>query len=298
MDSQLVKTFLSVVATESFVAASERIHVTQSTVSQRIQKLEKMLGHTLFDRSKSGAKLTVHGVKFEQYARSLSQLWDEARYQTALPDGFSGNLNLGCEDSLWPELASVWLAKLNSVLPTTALNFQTGEPQTLSNKLLRGTLDIAVLHMPIVRPGFQMAHVLDDILVLVTGFENHAGELRDDYIYADWGVEFGMAHSRWFPNLPPPQTVVKLGPSIAQYLIDNKRTAFLPYRIADDYVASGQLFFVKDGPEFPFPSYAVWTENKPAELIDQALEQLKIAAKDAPWIEIDGHTSLNPPTKF
>ncbi len=287
MDASLIKTFLTVVTTESFVAAAERIHVTQSTISQRIQKLELMLGHQLFKRSKSGVGLTINGAKFEPYARSLMQLWDEALYQTSMPEGFTGNLSLGCEESLWPELSANWVVQLNETLPTTAISFQTGEPQTLSNLLLRGQLDMAVLYMPVLRPGFQIEHIMDDRLVLTSAIENHDGNLGDDYVYADWGPEFAMAHSRWFPSLRPPKTVLQLGPAIARFLINNNKTAFLPYRVADDYVAEGKLHFVKGGPEFPFPSYAVWTENKPRELLNKALLELKHAAQNAPWIELD-----------
>lgn len=287
MDASLIKTFLTVVTTESFVAAAERIHVTQSTISQRIQKLELMLGHQLFKRSKSGVGLTINGAKFEPYARSLMQLWDEALYQTSMPEGFTGNLSLGCEESLWPELSANWVVQLNETLPTTAISFQTGEPQTLSNLLLRGQLDMAVLYMPVLRPGFQIEHIMDDRLVLTSAIENHDGNLGDDYVYADWGPEFAMAHSRWFPSLRPPKTVLQLGPAIARFLINNNKTAFLPYRVADDYVAAGKLHFVKGGPEFPFPSYAVWTENKPRELLNKALLELKHAAQNAPWIELD-----------
>lgn len=286
MDAQLIRTFLAVVSTESFVAAAERIHVTQSSVSQRIQKLEQLLGHRLFVRSKSGVLLTPQGSKFEPYARSLTLLWDEAMYQTSLPDEFTGTLSLGCEESLWPELSSNWMAQLSRTLTTTAISFQTGEPKTLSNQLLRGQLDIAVLYMPEVRPGFKIENIMHDDLVLVSAIKGHGGVLGDDYVYADWGAEFAMAHSRWFPSLKPPKTVLRLGPSLAQYIIDNGLTAFLPYRVADDYVASGQLHFVKNGPDFPYPSYAVWTENKPKGLIEGAIEELRRAANAAPWIDL------------
>ncbi len=39
MDTELARTFLVVIATGSFVAASQRLHVTQSTVSTRFQRL-------------------------------------------------------------------------------------------------------------------------------------------------------------------------------------------------------------------------------------------------------------------
>ena len=287
MDTVLVKTFMMVVATESFVEAAERLFVTQSAVSLRIQKLEDQLGHRLFERSKSGVKLTINGDKFENYARSLLQIWDEALYQISLPDGFESALTLGCQDSLWPELSSQWLVDLAKKLPRTAFNFQIGEPRNLSNMLLRGVLDIAVLYNPEMRQGFNIEHIMDDRLIMVSARENHDGILGDDYTFANWGPEFSMAHARWYPDKKPPQIMMQLGAAMPQFLIDNGLTSFMPYRIADDFVAAKKLFFVKDSPSFPFPAYAVWTENKPKELLSLALDELRIAADNAPWIELE-----------
>lgn len=286
MDYILIKTFLTVVATESFVEAANRIHVTQSTISQRIQKLEEIIGQRLFTRSKSGVELTPHGSRFEEYARTLLSLCDEALYQTALPEGYNHSLSLGCEESLWPELSAKWLSELEKKLPTTALKFTTTEPQNLSNMMLRGMVDIAVMHMPVIRPGFKVEHIMDDVLIMVTGKKDHDGVLRDDYVYSQWGEEFAMAHARWFPELRPPQIQLDLGPEVVPYLIANQKTTYMPYRIADDYVAAGQLHFVKNAPEMPFPSYAVWTETKPKEILDIALDELRYDAKHAPWIEL------------
>ena len=61
MDIALIRTFLEVAATGSFVNASERLYVTQSAVSLRIARLEDTLGKPLFTRSKAGAELTPAG---------------------------------------------------------------------------------------------------------------------------------------------------------------------------------------------------------------------------------------------
>ncbi|MGB7287749.1 MAG: LysR family transcriptional regulator [Salaquimonas sp.] len=286
MDNVLLKTFMTVVATESFIEAGERLFVTQSAISLRIQKLEDQLGQRLFERSKSGVKLTHNGEKFENYARSLLQVWDEAIYQVSLPDGFASSLALGCQDSLWPELSSHWLVEISKKLPQTAFNFQIGEPRNLSNLLLRGMLDIAVLYNPEMRQGFKVEHIMDDRLVLVSSDKDHDGVLGEDYVYANWGPEFSMAHARWYPGKKPPQIMMQLGAAMPQFLIENNKTSFVPYRIADDFVAAGKLHFVKNSPSFPFPAFAVWTENKPKELLEVALVELKIAAKNAPWIDL------------
>jgi len=44
VNTELARTFLTVVAAGNFVAAAERLHVTQSTVSARIRALEEQLG--------------------------------------------------------------------------------------------------------------------------------------------------------------------------------------------------------------------------------------------------------------
>lgn len=288
MDIVLIKTFLNVLASESFVGAAERMFVTQSAISVRVQKLEDTLGQRLFERSKSGVELTSDGAKFEPYARSVLQLWDEAVYQVSLRDGINSSLSLACEDTLWPELSSRWIGELTAALPATAFNFQIGTPQSMSNNLMRGVLDIAVMYNPEIRQGFGVEHIMDDRLILVSGEQGQDSVLSDGYVYTNWGPEFAMAHSRWFPEAKPPQLMMQVGASTPRFLMEHKKSTYLPYRIADDYIARGQLHVVKDSPSFPFPAYAVWTEKARTELREEALRKLRHAARNAPWIEI-GH---------
>ena len=58
MDISLARTFLEVLASGSFGAAAERLHLTQTAVSARIKALEDQLGRRLFVRNKAGARLT------------------------------------------------------------------------------------------------------------------------------------------------------------------------------------------------------------------------------------------------
>ncbi|CUH67440.1 HTH-type transcriptional regulator GltR [Thalassovita gelatinovora] len=104
MDISLIKTFIEVARTGSFVAASSRLFVTQSAVSLRIQRLEDSLGHPLFIRSKAGAVLTPEGTQFERYALSLLKIWEEARQQISIPEGYTRAFYVGAEYSLWPLL--------------------------------------------------------------------------------------------------------------------------------------------------------------------------------------------------
>lgn len=87
MDISLARTFLEVAASGSFIAAAERLNLTQTAVSARIRTLEQCLGRSLFVRNKAGARLTPAGERFKRHAATLVQVWERARQQVALPSG-------------------------------------------------------------------------------------------------------------------------------------------------------------------------------------------------------------------
>lgn len=71
MDIELARTFVEIATSGSFLNASKRLHVTQSTVSLRVKRLEQLLGKPVFVRSRSGIELTPAGEQFERFARTL-----------------------------------------------------------------------------------------------------------------------------------------------------------------------------------------------------------------------------------
>ena len=51
LDPVLLRSFLAVVQTGGFTRAAASLHLTQSTVSQQVRRLEEQLGAELLDRS-------------------------------------------------------------------------------------------------------------------------------------------------------------------------------------------------------------------------------------------------------
>jgi len=78
MDLGLLRTFVSVVDAGGFTRAGERVHKTQSTVSQQIRRLEDQVGLTLLDRNSRSVLLTDDGERLLGYARRMLSLNDEA----------------------------------------------------------------------------------------------------------------------------------------------------------------------------------------------------------------------------
>ncbi len=108
MDTEFARTFLAVVAAGNFVGAAQRLHVTQSTVSTRIQTLERQLGTPLLRRGRGGAELTPAGQRFLRHAKSLVRTTEQARHDVGLPEGYSGTLTLRGRIALWDGLLPQW----------------------------------------------------------------------------------------------------------------------------------------------------------------------------------------------
>lgn len=282
MDVHLARTFLEVASCGSFVAAAERLHVTQSTVSVRIQKLEDMLGKRLFERSKSGVEMTSYGEQFEPSARALLLVWEEARYAIAVPDGFTSSLSIGSQYSLWPELAINWLEAMEREMPQVAFSVHLGMPDRLNRLMTNGLIDMSVVYSPEIRPGFKAEHVMDDYLVHVTTDPQHRGGLDERYVFMNWGEEFAAAHSRWYPDFRLSRTTLLVGAAAVTYILRNSCSAYLPSRVVKEYLEVGKLHLVPNAPEMAFPAFLVWTTGKDDALITAARRCLLSIVSRAP----------------
>jgi DNA-binding transcriptional LysR family regulator len=76
-DIALLRTFASVADSGGFSRAGERVHRTQSTISQHIKKLEEQAGRQLLKRSARAVQLTPDGERMLGYARRILSLHDE-----------------------------------------------------------------------------------------------------------------------------------------------------------------------------------------------------------------------------
>lgn len=68
LDLRYLKYAVQVAEAGSFRRAAERLSISQSTVSRRVQLFERQLGFSLFKRTRAGAGLTPEGERFLQQA--------------------------------------------------------------------------------------------------------------------------------------------------------------------------------------------------------------------------------------
>lgn len=287
MDVNLARTFLEVAATGSFIAAADRLHLTQTAISARIKTLEQQLGRQLFVRNKAGARLTPSGERFARYATTMVQLWERARQHVALPPGLEEGVNVGGELSLWHPLLADWLIWMHHVCPEIALRAEVDNPDRLLDSVQNGSLDLAVVYNPPQRPGLVSELLAEEKLVMVTSSPD--GKLnREQYIHVDWGPSFAANHEAAFADLGNPPVSISLGPLALTYLLSVGGAGYFRIGTAQPFLDSGRLNLVKGAPEFSHSACAVYAEQRENETLSRVRTGLRLiaAADDKPQLNL------------
>lgn len=280
MDVELARTFLEVIGGGSFVAAAQRLNVTQSTVSTRIKLLEERLGARLFMRNKGGAALTPAGAQFQRSAAALVRIWEQARQDAALPHGYSTALRIGGEAGLWNRWLYRWVPWMRQHAPGIALRCEVGLPEGMTQNLLEGLLDLAVLYSPHSRPTLKVELLTEEELVFLEADprgEEHGGR---DQVYVDWGEEFRRKHRMTFPDFPSPALFIGLGTLGFDYLLRNGGTGYFPKTLAEAHLASGAVRIVPGASTFHLPVYAVHSADADPQAVRPALNGLRAVLAD------------------
>jgi DNA-binding transcriptional LysR family regulator len=144
LDLDLLRSFVSVVDAGGFTRAGERVHRTQSTVSQQIRRLEESVGRPLLHRNGKQATPTEEGERLLSYARRILALAEEARDVVARPTT-DGVVRLGItEDFAANRLARV-LSKFARSRPGLRLDVRCDVSVKLKSDLEHGELDLALM---------------------------------------------------------------------------------------------------------------------------------------------------------
>src|SRR5262245_5639823 len=143
LELDLLRSFVSVVDTGGFTRAGERVHRTQSTVSQQIKRLEETLGYPLLHRDGKQATPTEQGERLVSYARRLLALEQEARDVMARPES-EGVVRLGLPEDFTVYRLTELLSDFARSRPGLRLDVRSGLSVQSRRAIERGELDLAL----------------------------------------------------------------------------------------------------------------------------------------------------------
>jgi len=278
MDTELARTFLAVAASGNFVAAASRLHVTQSTVSARIQTLETTLGARLFQRGRNGAELTASGKRFLRHAKNLVRTVEQAQHDVGLPQGFHHVLTLSGRIALWEGFLPQWVRWMRAAAPDVLLRLEIGFESDIMQGLIEGTVDVGVMYTPTSRPGLMVEPLFDETLLLVTS-DPARGWPDAGYIHIDWGPEFHARFSEHYPEVAP-TLIANIGWLGVQHILAYGGSGYFPQRLVRRYIEAGQLWRVPDTPQFKLSAWMVFPRDTGSATLEQALDGLRELARE------------------
>ncbi len=147
---------VSVAECGSFSRAADACAITQPTLSERVKRVESILGAELFERNKRALKVTPAG---EALIRKAGELLDGAgemdEILASANEPLSGTLRVGIIATLGPNLMPHLLPRMRREYPALDLILQEGLTESLLATLQAGSLDLVIAAAPLDNTGIE-----------------------------------------------------------------------------------------------------------------------------------------------
>jgi LysR family nitrogen assimilation transcriptional regulator len=149
MDLRQLRYFIAVAERGGFAAAASTLNVAQSALSRHVKELEHELGGKLLERGARGVSVTESGKVLLARGRwllcTIDDIKAEVRTENREP---SGTVRLGAPSSLAEILYAPFAQLFVKRFPRVRLELSEGLTEGLSERLLRGELDLAIVTAP------------------------------------------------------------------------------------------------------------------------------------------------------
>lgn len=143
LNIDLVRNFVVVAESGSFTAAGDVLGRTQSAVSQKVKRLEDLLGKPVLRRTTRSISLTAEGELLLPAARKMLSLNDET-VQSILNNELREVLRIGFADHFSAQHLSTIVSNIHASHPKVVFQLKLGLSGDLRSLLDEGSLDLVV----------------------------------------------------------------------------------------------------------------------------------------------------------
>jgi len=148
MEMHQIRYFLAVAEELNFTRAARRCNVAQPSLTRAIRLLEQELGGALFNRERSNTHMSELGRVMQPH---LEQVWTMTQATRGLARDVLGlkktKLRLGVMCTITPDAMVGVLKSMRLNHPLVKLEILDDTAESLSERLLRGEIDIAIICM-------------------------------------------------------------------------------------------------------------------------------------------------------
>jgi DNA-binding transcriptional LysR family regulator len=128
----------------SFALAADRLSMTQSALSKRVQELEAEVGVQLFDRSGPRARITEVGQEVFAKAEQILRLRDELLMSAGGPRRVKGACRFGISELMAMQWLPQLVSRVRSEYPDVIVEPHVALTQELLDDVVQGDSDFAI----------------------------------------------------------------------------------------------------------------------------------------------------------
>lgn len=254
-----VETFLAVVRLKTLKAASEELHLAQSTVSKRLQQLEEECGIALFDRGKGGkeASLTPAGERFVGVAERMLDLLHEARRFTSEQGHHA--LSVGAVTSMHSVFIPRLFTRLLDSTPAMRLTAATLHSSEMYEEIDRRSIDVGFSLLDKAHPNVIVSRCFSEPMLVM---RRDAGAKPDAATVLLEDLDFGQEICfPWTPHYEvrrlyhsptiSPRVFVDDPTLLTSLLCRPEQWAFVPLTVARHFCKTGAFQVARPHPKPP-----------------------------------------------
>lgn len=172
-DVRSLEWLLAVADSGSIGAAARQLGVSQPSVTNRLQRLERHLHLALLDRSPRGTRLTVEGMAVAGWARHLVRASDTLEAGVAaLRRQHDSQLRVSASMTVSEYLMPGWLAQLQQRAPEIGVALRMCNSQQVVRDVLGGEADLGFVEGPGACGGLRTRTLMSDELVIVVAADH------------------------------------------------------------------------------------------------------------------------------
>jgi DNA-binding transcriptional LysR family regulator len=162
-----------------FGRAAERLHISQSPLSQTIAQLERKLGARLLDRSSRHVRLTPSGeVLLEHARRLLHELDDAVGAAQRAAAGETGSVRLAVGPIARAAVLPALRHELDLLHPSLHVEVDDGSGDAMIDGLMQGAMDVVLMLCPPHRDGTDHKVLRRDRPIAVVHYDNPLAQLQ------------------------------------------------------------------------------------------------------------------------
>ncbi|WP_027409413.1 LysR family transcriptional regulator [Anoxybacteroides tepidamans] len=239
MDLDHIQTFLTVSRLKNFTKAADELHITQSTVTSRIQNLERFYGQCLLLRTNKKVELSPFGKEIYPLLERQFAIIEKTKEIARSYVEQKKVIRVGMTYSLWDHKFVDWVFKFAENNEGVHYSFITDHSSQVVEGILDNTIDIGFVYHAPAEDNIKKEIIGYDSFYLYSSKDVEEMELDAErlksipLIYLNWGKSFRHWFRLEFGESYIPFVEVGHSEALLEFVKRGKGVAFIPERVVE-----------------------------------------------------------------